>query len=151
MSIPILIVWGRRRKHDLIAAIPYDCPECDRRTTHVYGKVIDSFTLFFIPVRTLERRQFLQCSECRLEREPWGKERSQVRLLAEFGEAPFRICPQCGTHNDPSAALCESCKEVLRATYFPRKGAARVVAITMTVLFVCFVLAVCVALYLAYV
>jgi ribosomal protein L40E len=71
----------------------------------------------------------------------------EVCSLAEYGDAPFRICVKCGAHNNPDAVLCQACRGVLKHTFFPRKGGARIVAILLLLLLVLMFAAFCYAIY----
>ena len=134
MSIPIIV--SHRRRPNLIASFPYDCPQCDRETIHVHSEVSENPTLYYIPIPTGSHWTSIQCSECGLVRRIDDEnEKEKIRSLSKGGAAPFRICPKCVAHNEPDAALCRVCDEPLKDLLFPRKTGPRIVAILLTALF----------------
>ena len=64
--MPIPIVVGYRRKPNLIASFPLDCPQCGKETVHVHSEVSENPTLYYIPLPIGSRWTSVQCSECGL-------------------------------------------------------------------------------------
>jgi hypothetical protein len=54
---------GGKRK-DLGEALPLHCPRCNNATTYRWMSVTSWFSLFFIPLIPLKRRDYLVCPIC---------------------------------------------------------------------------------------
>ena len=53
---------GKRKEHG--EALPLHCPQCNNDTFYRYMSVTSWFTLFFIPLIPLKRRDYLVCPIC---------------------------------------------------------------------------------------
>jgi hypothetical protein len=61
-----VIIFGYRggKRKDLGEALPIRCPQCNNLTFYRYMSVTSWFSLFFIPVIPLKRRDYLVCPIC---------------------------------------------------------------------------------------
>jgi hypothetical protein len=61
-----MIIFGYRggKRKDLGEAVPIRCPQCNNLTFYRYMSVTSWFSLFFIPVIPLKRRDYLVCPIC---------------------------------------------------------------------------------------
>jgi hypothetical protein len=61
-----MIIFGYRggKRKDLGEALPMRCPRCNNATFYRYMTVTSWFSLFFIPVIPLKRRDYLVCPVC---------------------------------------------------------------------------------------
>ncbi len=61
-----MIIFGYRagKRKDLGEALPVRCPRCNNSTFYRYMSVTSWFSLFFIPVIPLKRRDYLVCPVC---------------------------------------------------------------------------------------
>jgi hypothetical protein len=61
-----MIIFGYRggKRKDFGEALPMVCPRCHNATTYRWMSVTSWFSLFFIPVVPLKRRDYLVCPVC---------------------------------------------------------------------------------------
>jgi hypothetical protein len=61
-----VIIFGYRggKRKDLGEALPIRCPHCNNSTLYRYMSVTSWFSLFFVPVIPLKRRDYLVCPVC---------------------------------------------------------------------------------------
>lgn len=61
-----MIIFGYRggKRKDLGEALPIRCPQCNNLAFYRYMSVTSWFSLFFIPVIPLKRRDYLVCPIC---------------------------------------------------------------------------------------
>jgi hypothetical protein len=61
-----VIIFGYRggKRKDLGEALPIRCPQCNNSVFYRYMSVTSWFSLFFIPVIPLKRRDYLVCPIC---------------------------------------------------------------------------------------
>jgi uncharacterized protein YbaR (Trm112 family) len=61
-----MIIFGYHggKRKDLGEALPIQCPRCNNSTFYRYMSVTSWFSLFFVPVIPLKRRDYLVCPVC---------------------------------------------------------------------------------------
>jgi predicted RNA-binding Zn-ribbon protein involved in translation (DUF1610 family) len=142
-----MIIVGYRRKPNLIASFPLDCSQCGKETIHVHGEVKENLTLYFIPTPIGSRWTYVQCSECGLSTRVPKEKEEDIRSLAKYGAAPFRICPKCGTNNDLDTTFCRTCNEPLKPYLLPKNVVGRIFHLIVLAILGLAVIALC---YIAY-
>ena len=61
-----MIIFGYRagKRKDFGEALPIRCPQCNNATFYRYMSVTSWFSLFFIPIIPIKRRDYLVCPIC---------------------------------------------------------------------------------------
>ena len=88
---------------------PRRCPNCGRNTAKL--KRIDHyFSLFFIPLFPVKRGdEILLCENCGHSSSPEGETFFVRPGVAEDGERPAGICPECGRAVEARFSYCPYC------------------------------------------
>ena len=81
-----MIIFGYRggKRKDLGEALPVRCPRCNNATFYRYMTVTSWFSLFFIPVIPLKRRDYLVCPVCTRALELRKDQREMASRLVEL-------------------------------------------------------------------
>ena len=81
-----MIIFGYRggKRKDLGEALPMRCPRCNNATFYRYMTVTSWFSLFFIPVIPLKRRDYLVCPVCTRALELRKDQREMASRLVEL-------------------------------------------------------------------
>jgi hypothetical protein len=81
-----VIIFGYRggKRKDLGEALPVRCPRCNNATFYRYMTVTSWFSLFFIPVIPLKRRDYLVCPVCTRALELRKDQREMASRLVEL-------------------------------------------------------------------
>jgi hypothetical protein len=81
-----VIIFGYRggKRKDLGEALPMRCPRCNNATFYRYMTVTSWFSLFFIPVIPLKRRDYLVCPVCTRALELRKDQREMASRLVEL-------------------------------------------------------------------
>jgi hypothetical protein len=96
-----MIIFGYRggKRKDLGEALPMRCPQCNNATFYRYMTVTSWFSLFFVPVIPLKRRDYLVCPICTRALVLRKDQREMASKLVEltsryragaFGEADYQ-------------------------------------------------------------
>jgi hypothetical protein len=59
-----MIIWGFRHTVLQLAMVNYVCGYCSNQAAHALRKVVNKFTLFFIPLFPVSTKYFTQCTFC---------------------------------------------------------------------------------------
>ncbi len=81
-----MIIFGYHggRRKDLGEALPMRCPRCNNATFYRYMTVTSWFSLFFIPILPLKRRDYLVCPICTRALELRRDQREMAWRLVEL-------------------------------------------------------------------
>ena len=104
-----MIIWGSTGKEKTIDRPDFYCPECRSEVSGKHIGVFRYFTLYFIPLFSLEKHgEYVQCDQC-----AGNFNVSILDLTADQIEAalePWK-CESCGNTNPPGKKQCLGCQE----------------------------------------
>ena len=60
----MLILFGMNEKRETLGEVSRYCSVCGRETQHTREERINRFTVYFIPVLPLGRKQLVRCNLC---------------------------------------------------------------------------------------
>lgn len=60
-----MIIWGTKGRYKVLKKGIFFCPECKRKTEYAYKRASKYFTLYFIPIFSMENYgDFVECLQC---------------------------------------------------------------------------------------
>ena len=60
----MIILFGTRRRADVIALVTFVCRFCDKNVPQRVVKIVNRFTVFFVPLFPVSTRFANECSNC---------------------------------------------------------------------------------------
>jgi hypothetical protein len=91
-----VIILGLRGSTTLLATMTLVCPRCQNPAAHRLHRIVNRFTLFFVPLFPVSRKHVIDCTFCGLRRTPTRAQAEKLRRLAESGEPLAPPVPQPG-------------------------------------------------------
>lgn len=62
------------------------CPQCQNPAAHRLHRIVNRFTLFFVPLFPVSTKHVLDCTFCGFRRTPTTAQAAKLRRLAESGQ-----------------------------------------------------------------
>lgn len=81
-----MIILGVKGSTTLLATMTLVCPQCHNPAAHRLHRIVNKFTLFFVPLFPVSTRHVIDCTFCGLRRSPTRAQAEKLRRLAEGGE-----------------------------------------------------------------
>jgi hypothetical protein len=81
-----VIILGLRGSTTLLATMTLVCPQCQNPAAHRLLRIVNKFTLFFVPLFPVSTKHVLDCTFCGLRRTPTRDQAAKLRRLAESGQ-----------------------------------------------------------------
>ncbi|WP_043498330.1 zinc-ribbon domain-containing protein [Georgenia sp. SUBG003] len=81
-----MIILGLRASTTLLATMTLVCPQCENPAAHRLHRIVNRFTLFFVPLFPVSTTHVMDCTFCGLRRTPTKAQAEKLRRLAESGE-----------------------------------------------------------------
>ncbi|MCB9602956.1 MAG: zinc-ribbon domain-containing protein [Sandaracinus sp.] len=102
-----MIIWGSTGREKTIAQGQFFCPHCMQQRAYEHRKVSRYFTLYFIPLFSLEDLgEYVRCDGCAGEFQTHVAEWTEAQVLALT--QPW-ACGACGNHNPSRESHCLGC------------------------------------------
>jgi len=60
----VILLFGTRASETLLTVVAFVCGFCGRDVPQRVVKLVNRFTLFFVPLFPVSTRHFVQCSNC---------------------------------------------------------------------------------------
>ncbi|MDT7729315.1 MAG: hypothetical protein QOI21_5891 [Actinomycetota bacterium] len=83
-----MIIWGFRNKVFQLAMVSYVCRYCSNPAAHALRKVVNKFTLFFIPLFPVSTKYFTQCTFCGATDQLTKEQAEQVQGMGAVQQSP---------------------------------------------------------------
>jgi hypothetical protein len=81
-----MIILGVRGSTTLLATMNLVCPQCQNPAAHRLYRIVNKFTLFFVPLFPVSTRHVIDCTFCGLRRTPTKAQAAKLQRLAQSGE-----------------------------------------------------------------
>jgi hypothetical protein len=94
-----VIILGVRGSTTLLATMNLVCPQCQNPAAHRLHRIVNRFTLFFVPLFPVSSRHVIDCTFCGLRRTPTKAQAEKLHHLAESGEP---LAPPAGRPSYPA-------------------------------------------------
>ncbi|TVQ53769.1 MAG: zinc-ribbon domain-containing protein [Phycisphaerales bacterium] len=107
LGVFIMIIWGSKGREKIVARGQFHCPKCRTDAEYTHRRVSRCFTLYFIPLFTLETLgEYGLCHHCgvQLPAELLMLTREQVDAAWQ----PWQ-CVECSNVNSAEVERCVNC------------------------------------------
>ncbi|MPV37257.1 zinc-ribbon domain-containing protein [Georgenia subflava] len=84
----MIILFGLKPYTTLLATPTLVCPQCHNPAAHRLVRMVNKFTLFFVPLFAVSTKHTIDCTFCGLRRTPSRGEAEGLRRYAEAQQAP---------------------------------------------------------------
>ncbi|HEX6797697.1 MAG TPA: zinc-ribbon domain-containing protein [Ktedonobacterales bacterium] len=85
-----MIIWGTRRRNNVLGQLQYVCPGCHQPTFHGLVRSKYWFTLFFIPVFPFSTSTTARCMKCGFQEKVNNKQADEMIHQGQLVAAPPR-------------------------------------------------------------
>ena len=83
-----MIIFGFRGKVFQLAMVTFVCGNCSNQAAQALRKVVNKFTLFFIPLFPVSTKYFTQCTFCGVENRLTKEQADQVLAMGALQQSP---------------------------------------------------------------
>jgi hypothetical protein len=83
-----VIIWGTRRRNNVLGQMQYVCPGCHQPTYHGVVRSKYWFTLFFIPIFPFSNSTTSRCMKCGFQEKVENKQADQMLAAGQMIPAP---------------------------------------------------------------
>lgn len=85
-----MIIWGTRRRNNVLGQLQYVCPGCQQPTFHAVVRTRYWFTLFFIPTFPFSKSTTARCMKCGFQEKVNNKQADEMLQKGQIMAAPQR-------------------------------------------------------------
>ncbi|MCK6209086.1 zinc ribbon domain-containing protein [Georgenia sp. EYE_87] len=80
-----MIILGVRGSTTLLATMTLVCPQCHNPAAHRLHRIVNKFSLFFVPLFPVSTKHVIDCTFCGLRRTPTKAQAAKLQRLAQSG------------------------------------------------------------------